>query len=513
MSPHLLGIARAALAVALMLMTLSGLAAVGCVRSITQSHTATPRGVSTNEPPGRPSSDGRLVVAVTLGASGTVGSDALAPFEVFASSSKFSVYTVAATAAPAPVDGGPAIVPTYTFDDVASDRAPKPNVVVVPAVDDPDGEAEAPLRAWVVEQSQRGARILSVCAGARLMAATGLLKGRTATSHWSRISALRRQHPETHWVNGERYVDDGSITTTAGITSGIPGALHLVDELAGSAEAVRVGRLVDYPNGSPFASTTIPVQSLTAADLPVALNLAAPWFRPTLGIALADGVSEIDVASAFEVYSNSHAARTLAVATSSTVTSQHGVVLAALPLAAAPPVDRVVVPVTSDRTAGGTQIRSWATHQGLPVDALRGPSGGAGFDGALEYLSATAGRRTAVSAAKMIDYPIDTLELAAGSAGPRVPLLVVLGLLLAGAAGLAPTLTRRSVHPRSIVGARNSTTSAQGPANTGKGPDVAPALGHAGAPARQPARHREAASAPGSRPSDAHPVPAAENSS
>ncbi|SDR88921.1 Transcriptional regulator GlxA family, contains an amidase domain and an AraC-type DNA-binding HTH domain [Friedmanniella luteola] len=445
MSSHLTRIARAAIAAALMLLTLSGLAVAGVVRSTSQSHAATPGGASPDRPPDRPSSGGRLVVAVALGASGTVGSDALAPFEVFASSPAFSVYTVAASAAPAPVDGGPAIVPTYTFADVAAGRATRPDVVVVPAVDDPDGEAEAPLRAWVVEQSQRGARILSVCAGARLLAATGLLEGRTATSHWSRISALTEQHPETRWVDGERYVDDGSITTTAGITSGIPGALHLVDQLAGTPEAVRVGRLVHYPNWSPTASTTIPVQSLTAADLPVALDLAVPWFRPTLGLALADGVSELDVASAFEVYSNSYAARAIAIATGSTVTTRHGVVLAAHPLADAPPLDRVVVPATSDGTAGGTQIRGWAAQQGLPVDALRGPGGDAGFDGGLEYLAATAGRATAVSAAKMIDYPTDTLELAEGTAGLRVPLLVVLGLLLAGAVGFVPTLVRRSV--------------------------------------------------------------------
>ena len=266
MSSHIKRIVWVALSVALMMLSLAGLAVAGIAHSTSQSHPPT---TSTNRPdlpPARPSS-GRLVVAVALGASGTVGSDALAPFEVFASSPAFSVYTVAARAAPAPVDGGPAIVPLYTFADVASGRATKPDIVVVPAVDDPDGPTEAALRAWVVEQSQHGARILGVCAGARLLAATGLLEGRAATSHWSRISALKKQHPEVHWVNGERFVTDGTITTTAGITSGIPAALHLVDELAGTVEAARVGRLVHYPNWSPNASTKIPVQALTAASL------------------------------------------------------------------------------------------------------------------------------------------------------------------------------------------------------------------------------------------------------
>ena len=246
-------IARVATSVALALLTLAGLAVAGVARSTSQSHLPTPDQIHASRAYARPPSSGQLVVAVALGASGTVGSDALAPFEVFASSPKFSVYTVAATAAPAPVDGGPAIVPAFTFADVASGRARQPDVVVVPAVDDPDGASEAALRSWVVEQSRRGARILGVCAGARLLAATGLLEGRTATSHWSRLGALEKQHPEVHWVDGERFVTDGAITTTAGVTSGIPGALNLIDELAGTAEAIRVGHLVHYPNWSPTA--------------------------------------------------------------------------------------------------------------------------------------------------------------------------------------------------------------------------------------------------------------------
>lgn len=251
------------------------------------------------------------------------------------------------------------------------------------------------------------------------------------------------------------------------------------------------------------------MQSLTADDLPVALNLAIPWFRPTLGVALADGVREIDVASAFEVYANSYAARTLAIAIGSTVTTQHGIVLAALPIADAPSVDRVVVPATSDGAAGGTQIRRWATQQGLPVDALRGPGGDAGFDGTLEYLSATAGRATASSAAKMIDYPTDTLEVAEGNAGLRVPLLVVFGLILAGAVGSVPILVRRSLRRRSMFGAPNSTATAQGPVAEGQGTGRGFGADHAAAPAGQPARHRQAVNVTGSRPSEASPVPAA----
>jgi hypothetical protein len=115
----------------------------------------------------------------------------------------------------------------------------------------------------------------------------------------------------------------------------------------------------------------------------------------------------------------------------------------------------------TDGGASGAQLRNWADQQGLPVDTLHGPGAGAGFDGALEYLAATAGRATAVSAAKMIDYPTSSLDLAEGAAGPRMPLLVVLGLLLTAAVGCLPTVVRRALRRRSTVGAGRGAANAR----------------------------------------------------
>ena len=81
------------------------------------------------------------------------------------------MYTVAATPTAQPTQGGPAIVPTYTFADTRSARAPRADVVVVPLSPTADGPAEAPLRAWVTDQAAAGARILSVCNGGRVLAA------------------------------------------------------------------------------------------------------------------------------------------------------------------------------------------------------------------------------------------------------------------------------------------------------------------------------------------------------
>ena len=263
-------------------------------------------------------------MAVVAGASGSVATDVLAPFEVFARSGSFSASVVAATREPVVLSGGVHLVPDATFTDPGL----RPDVVVVPAVTDPTGRREAPLRAWVAAQAARGAVILGVCAGSELLAASGVLEGRRATSHWSLIERLGRTYGGTDWRPGVRYVEDDDIITTAGVTSGVAGALRVVERLAGPAEAARVGDAVAYPGWTGIGPDTLPQSRWTWADLPFALNTAFPWFRPTTGLAVSDGVSETDLAAAADLYNGaSFVTRTVLIGARSTVVTRHGLVL------------------------------------------------------------------------------------------------------------------------------------------------------------------------------------------
>jgi putative intracellular protease/amidase len=135
------------------------------------------------------------------------------------------------------------LVPTYTFADVDADPVLRPDLVVVPALSKPPDGTEKARRTWVTTQHHDGARVLGVCAGSVVLGRTGVLDGMHATSHWSRITAPRHGRPAVRWVTGRRWVEEGSVITTAAVTSGVPAALHLVAELAGTTEAQRVARL------------------------------------------------------------------------------------------------------------------------------------------------------------------------------------------------------------------------------------------------------------------------------
>jgi putative intracellular protease/amidase len=419
----------------------------------------------------------RLVVAFVVGKAGTIASDLLAPYDIFASSPAFITYVVADGTGPAPLEGGPAVVPTYTFTDVDTDPTLTPDLVVVPGLTKPTGSSERTLREWVTRQHDDGAKILSVCSGALVLAPTGMLDGLHATSHWSRIHALENSRPAVYWERGRRWVEDGTVTTTAAVTSGVPAALHLVAELAGPAEAQRVADLHPELGWTPTETTTIPDDHFAASDSPVGLNYVFPWFRPTVGVALNDGVGELDATAAFEVYGQSAAARTVAIAIGDTVRTRHGLTLLTTRISKAPHLSWLVVPGAADLVAVDPSLRAWANSSGLTVEPLADlpgvdeSTGDGGFTTALQNLADHTDAATARTTAKMMGYPTPDLNRHAGHRSWRTILLGLASLALAVVIGRAPAQLsrrrrRRSHTPANTPGSASGSTPGNTPGNT-----------------------------------------------
>lgn len=135
-----------------------------------------------------------------------------------------------------------------------------------------DAAKNSELVAWIDERSAHATRIVSICSGTFLLAATGLLEGRRATTHWERCDELERKFPSTKVEPDPIFVQDGNIWSSAGVTAGIDLCLALVEQDLGRDVALAIARdLVVHlkrPGGQSQYSTALSLQlSSTFGDL------------------------------------------------------------------------------------------------------------------------------------------------------------------------------------------------------------------------------------------------------
>jgi len=107
------------------------------------------------------------------------------------------------------------------------------------------------IRGWLRAMAAGGTLMTSVCTGALVFADAGLLDGRPATTHWASLDKLASLGHDIEVRPDDRYVDDGNVVTSAGVSAGIDMALHLVDRLAGAERARQVRRYLQYDPAPP----------------------------------------------------------------------------------------------------------------------------------------------------------------------------------------------------------------------------------------------------------------------
>jgi len=99
---------------------------------------------------------------------------------------------------------------------------------------------------WIANMARDCELVASVCTGALLLAEAGLLDGQPATTHWEDVDELRRGWPQVQVQEDRRWIDNGRIVTSAGISAGIDMSLHLVERLVSRELALLTARQMDY---------------------------------------------------------------------------------------------------------------------------------------------------------------------------------------------------------------------------------------------------------------------------
>ncbi len=175
--------------------------------------------------------------------------DFCGPFEVFGVASlhstgerSFYVYTIAEKSEPVSARNGLSINPNFTLAD-----CPQPYILLVPGGRGTRGVVHNEVLVnWVREQAGRVELVLSVCTGALVLAKAGLLEGLSATTHFQALNELRDLAPNTTLCLDQRYVDNGQVVLSAGISAGIDMSLYVVARLLGEEQANETARYMQY---------------------------------------------------------------------------------------------------------------------------------------------------------------------------------------------------------------------------------------------------------------------------
>lgn len=271
------------------------------------------------------------------------------------------------------------VAPDMTVVDFDARHPDGADYVVVPAMSRDD---DAAALQWIKAQAAKGAIVIGVCAGAKVVAAAGLLDGKRATTHWYFVDELRDEHPTIEYVADRRMVVDGAVATTTGITASMPAMLTLIEAIAGREKAEAVASDLglagwDARHDSDAFQFTRPF-ALTAIG-----NTAALWNWEQLGIEIAPGVDEVALALVADAWSRTYRSKALTFAASD-----------------APLQSRNGLRIIPDRVE-----TSWPAEDRLfsgdwrPAKAL---------DQALQEISNRYGQRTANFVATQLEYPRDS---------------------------------------------------------------------------------------------------------
>jgi len=192
--------------------------------------------------PLKPPAEGSIPVAFPISDHAVI-IDFCGPWEVFQDvevhgrkDPPFHLYTVAETKEPIIASGGMKITPEYTFE-----TAPAPKVIVIPAQKANDAMLE-----WIRTSTKSTDVTMSVCTGAYVLAKTGLLSGKSATTFHRAYKDFAVEFPDIHLKRGARFVEDGNLASSGGLTSGMDLAFRVVERYFGRDVAEETAYNIEY---------------------------------------------------------------------------------------------------------------------------------------------------------------------------------------------------------------------------------------------------------------------------
>jgi transcriptional regulator GlxA family with amidase domain len=281
----------------------------------------------------------RPIVAVIAENSGTELVDFVVPYGVLARSGVAEVIAVATREGPVTMRPALQVQPQATIAQFDARFPEGADYVIVPFMvqfKDPV------LLGWIKAQAEKGSTIVSICDGAIVLAEAGLLQHRRATAHWASESMRRDMYRQTQWVNNARYVVDGPVASSAGISAALPMSLAIVEAIAGHDVAETLAGTLGITDWSPAHDSERFSSGHGALFATLGtMQITNRMFHSTqrVGIPVTPGVDEIALALTADAYSRTGRSQAFAISDAPVTTAQGLTILPVLIKGVAPRID------------------------------------------------------------------------------------------------------------------------------------------------------------------------------
>jgi transcriptional regulator GlxA family with amidase domain len=387
------------------------------------------RGEVSTPAPRPPATQLRLAVIVA-GNRGTEITDSLPLIELLEESGAFEVRVVAPHRILSPFKSsgfaaaGVDFFPDLGFEDYDRLVGRNPDLVIVPYIMAWKSE-DAAVIPWIRAHVGPDTTLMSICAGAEVVAATGLFDGHRATADYALIDRLTEHYPGIHYERDVRWVRDGSRISSGTLAAGLDATLAAIDTLAGRDAALRAAAATSYRHVQFLDDPRAP---MSVSLVGPALELAYRWERTSVAVVIADDVAESAVAALLDAYASTLTTDTVTVSMfDQPIHTRHGL--------------RLLARDTTAHLGKYTSV-AYATHDRAGLSS---------YDMAIDTVAGSHGRSMARMVAQLINYPTTYVDL---SGGTPVGVSMILRAFLLGLAGVGSLLMWRRLRSRSAANAQ-----------------------------------------------------------
>ena len=416
-----------------------GIGTVFTIRSVVDLLTLEQPPILSQELPAPPPYDPHKPTAVVLMSNyGAESTDVLAPYAILASSGVLNVYTVAPERQVSPLLFGVNVLPHYSFDDLDEVLGRSPDLILVPAIQDPENET---IVSWIQKHAKPTTLVVSVCEGVRVLAASGLLENRKASTHFLSMGELESDYPNIRWTRGVRWVEDGNFISSAGVTASIDATLHALRRVAGLQVALDTSEKFNYQ--MEMRPRAVDAFDLKLTDfLSAFLTAGFLWDKTKSGVLLFEGIDEVELGSVLDLYPRVFDGMWGAVASDWKVyRSRHGLDLVPTwVFEDAPRLDRLTITGEQNVAELDASASHWIESNALSLERPHLPGTGSAvnspefsYDLVLQDIANQRSNSVARAVAKWVEYPVTHIEFS-GFNWPYRLLLVAMGVGLLGAA-------------------------------------------------------------------------------